>query len=76
MQLLQCTQHTLLFLVEATPERKKITVELHRQRIKSDRYLEIKIQLLPDTSPGDTGSIKLLFITLQVTPFKLQNGKT
>ncbi|KAK3827973.1 MAG: hypothetical protein J3Q66DRAFT_409118 [Benniella sp.] len=50
-----------------TPEQKKLTLELHRQHINGDQYLEMKIQSSPDESPG---SIKLLFITLQSTSFK------
>jgi len=64
-------------LIKGTPERE-LTLELHRQRIKGDRYLEMKIQTRPSVDPeDDPGKIELRFMTLQVAPFeKPQNCKT
>ncbi|KAK3828140.1 MAG: hypothetical protein J3Q66DRAFT_434734 [Benniella sp.] len=53
-----------------TPERE-LTLELHRQRIKGDRYLEMKIQTRPNVDPeDDAGFVELHFMTLQVAPFE------
>ncbi|KAF9343730.1 hypothetical protein BGX34_006432, partial [Mortierella sp. NVP85] len=56
---------------QCPPESKILTLELHRQRIKVDRYLEMKIQTRPSVDPeDDAGFVELHFMTLQVAPFE------
>jgi hypothetical protein len=74
------TQRTLLLLgkdpLEPIPERRELTLELHRQRIKGDRYLEMKIQTRPGQKSKDAERIELKSMTLQVAPLgSPQKGK-